>query len=313
VEYSRQNAALNQLEGMEIYGSLGYDDVRQAGFDLVVANIPGKAGEAVIAYLLRDARYYLAPGGLVAVVAVAPLEATVSKILEDTPGIEITLKRNRAGHAVFHYRFSDESSSPEPAISSIERGVYHRGDIQMRFKDMDYKLQTAWGLPEFDSLGYGTEMLLKALNGLRKPDIHHAVVFNPGPGHIAVALWKYLKPENIVLVDRDLLALRYSRLNLSLNGCPPERVGILHQVGMAMEDKRDIDLFIGVLREAEGREAVLLTVRRAVDRLSSGGVIIVSAGSTAITRLLADVETEGCLRVKTRERWRGHSLLMLER
>jgi len=291
VAYSRQNAELNGLAGVDIYGSLGYDDVKRTDFDLVIANIPGKAGEPVISYLLREAGCYLAPGGLAAIVVVAPLEATVAKILEDTPGVEVTLRRNRPGHAVFHYRFSGEPASPTPNRSALERGIYHRKNVKMRLDNLEYPMQTACGLPEFDSLSYGSEMLVKALNNIRGPDIHRAVVFNPGQGHVAVTLWKLIRPENIVLVDRDLLALRYSRLNLILNECPPERVSISHQVGIDSQNKEKVDLFVGVLREEEGKNASFLTLRQAAEQLSADGMIVVSAGSTAITRLVTYVES----------------------
>jgi 16S rRNA (guanine1207-N2)-methyltransferase len=313
VEYSRQNAELNELIGVETYGSLGYDDVRRADFDLIVANIPGKAGESVIAYLLREARYYLAPGGLAAIVVVAPLETTVTKILEDTPGVEIVLKRTRAGHAVFHYRFTGELVLPKPQQNGFERGVYHRKNVTIRLENLEYPMQTAYGLPEFDSLSYGSEMLVKALHSVRDLTVHRAVVFNPGQGHVAVALWKLIRPENIYLVDRDLLALRYSRLNLTLNECPPERVGISHQVGIGSDSEEKTDLFVGVLREEEGKNATFLALDQAADRLSANGMIIVSAGSTAITRLVTYIESQGLLRIRTRERWRGYSLLALER
>jgi len=314
VEYSRQNAELNGLEGVDVYGSLGYDNVKRNDFDLIVSNIPGKAGEPVIAYLLREAAYHLAPGGLAAIVVVTPLEATVAKILEDTPGIEVILKRNRSGHAVFHYRFSGESESTKPSQSAFERGVYHRENVNMRPDDLEYALQTAHGLPEFDSLSYSSEMLLKALKDIRdREDIRRAVVFNPGQGHTAVALWKLVRPESIALVDRDLLALRYSWLNLILNDCPAGQIGISHQTGVTPQNREKADLVIGVVREEEGRNANILTLRQAAGQLSDNGTVILAAGSTAITRLVTYNESENLLRVKTRERRRGSSLLVLER
>jgi len=310
VAYTHQNAELNGLEDVEIYGSLGYDDVERNDFDLMISNIPGKAGEAVITYLLREARYYLAPGGLAAIVIVAALEKTVTKILEKTPGLEIVLRRNRSGHAIFHYRFTGETASPEPEQSSIARGVYHRQDIDMRLDGIVYRMETAHGLPEFDSLSYGSEMLIKALKDLQGRDIQHVVNFNPGQGHVAVMLWKLIKPENIVLVDRDLLALRYSQRNLVLNGCPAGKISLNHQVGLKSTGKDKIDLFIGVLRESEGRDAIFLTIKQAVDSLSPDGTMIVSGGSTAITRLVDDLESEGLADIITRERRRGYSLLI---
>jgi 16S rRNA (guanine1207-N2)-methyltransferase len=312
VEYSRQNAELNRLDSVEIYGSLGYDDVKRTDFDLIVANIPGKAGESVIAYLLQEARYYLAPGGLVAIVVVLPLEIIVSRILDDTPGAEVVLKRTRSGHAVFHYRFSGQPALPKPDRSALERGVYLRKNITMRLENLEFPMQTAYGLPEFDSLSYGSEMLVKALNNIRDLKVQRTVVFNPGQGHVTVALWKLIQPKNIILVDRDLLALRYSRLNLALNECPPERVSTSHQVGIGSNPEEKSDLFIGVLRE-ESKEATFLTLDQATRKLSANGMIIVTAGSTAITRLVDYIESQGLLSIKMRERRRGYSLLVLER
>jgi 16S rRNA G1207 methylase RsmC len=313
VEYTRQNEGLNGLSGVEIYGSLGYDDVKRNDFDLIVSNIPGKAGEAVIAYLLREARYYLATGGIVAVVVVSPLEEIVAKILADTPGAEIILRRIRSGHAVFHYRFSGENTPPKPDPPALERGVYHREKVTMRLENLAYPLQTAYGLPEFDSLSYGSEMLVKTFFSLYGKSFHHAVVFNPGQGHVPVALWKLIQPQTIALVDRDLLALRYSRFNLAVNDCPPERITISHQVGIDFKSEEKVDLFTGVLREEEGKEATFFTIDKAAAQLSPNGMIVLSAGSTAVTRLVAYVESQGRLRIKTRERWRGNSLLALER
>ena len=311
VDYSRQNAGLNGISGVEIYGSLGYDDVKPSKFDLIVANIPGKAGEPVITHLLREAGYYLAPGGLAAVVVVAPLEETVAKILGETPGAEIVLRRNRSGHAVFHYNFKGEVPAPEALRDSIERGVYHRKDVRMKVENIEYAMQTASGIPEFDSLSYGSEMLVKALAYTKGMKVRRAVVFNPGQGHVPVAVWKSVKPDNISLVDRDLLALRYSRLNLVRNGCPADSIDASHGVGIEPSGEK-ADLVIGALREDEGRDANLLMLDRAAEQLAGSGMIIVSAGSTAVTRLVAHVESTGRLRVRARERWKGNSLLVLQ-
>lgn len=313
VAYARQNAALNKLDGVEIYGSLGYDDVARRDFDLVVANIPGKAGENVIAYLLREAPYFLKPGGLAAAVVVAPLAELVDKTLAETPGAEIILKRDRPGHAVFHYRFSGENAPPPPSLTAFERGIYHRRKVAIRLGDMDCTVQTAHGLPEFDSLSYASEMLVKTLPDLPGRDGRRAVVFNPGQGHVALALWRLLHPRTISLVDRDLLALRYSRLNLVANGCPPENIFIRHQAGIGLDAAETPDLFLGVLREAEGRDAITQDLDHMAARLRPGGLIVLAAGSTAVTRLVSYAASRPDLRVRARERRRGFSLLVLEK
>jgi hypothetical protein len=109
-----------------------------------------------------------------------------------------------------------------------------------------------------------------------------------------------------------LLALRYSRLNLVLNDCPPERISISHQVGIDLKSEEKVDLFLGGPREGEGKDASFLTLDRATSQLSPDGVIMLSASSTAITRLVAYAASQGILRIKSRERRRGYSLLVLE-
>ena len=312
VSYARQNAALNDLDVPDIYGSLAYDDLRGNDFDLIVSNIPGKVGKPVITHLLCEAGNYLVPGGTVAVVVVSPLEESVAKILDNAPGVEIMFRHHRSGHAVFHYRFGNKKTK-NAKVSGLESGIYRRNELTFMTGNYSYHIETAYGLPEFDTLNYKTVLLLEALNNTSLPsNIGRVSVFNPGLGHIVVTLWGMHRPHEILLIDRDLLALRYSRKNLVLNGCPPERIAINHQLGAAFDSGAGIDLFIGTLREEEGREANHLLVKSAAAGLPPSGMIIITAGSTAITRLLADIEAESSLRVATRVKRRGNGLLVLQ-
>jgi 16S rRNA G1207 methylase RsmC len=312
VDYARQNAELNNLSGAEIYGSLGYDDVTEKGFDLIVSNIPGKAGEPVITYMLREAQYYLAPGGIMAVVIVTALAEMAAKILADTPGAEVVLKRERPGHTVFHYRFSGDKTPPKPVQSALERGIYHRKDVTIRYDKLRYNMRTAYGLPEFDSLSYDTEILLKAVKGFKNKGFDRAAVFNPGQGHVPAALWQYFHPRMTSLIDRDRLALRYSKLNLALNGCPAANIKLFYQAAPETGERQHYDLVAGVLRD-ENKEAVQFTFDKAADLLAPGGLLALSGGSTAVTRLVAYIETKKVLSIKSRERWRGYSVLALEK
>jgi 16S rRNA (guanine1207-N2)-methyltransferase len=312
VEYTRQNAALNELNDVEIYGSLGYDDVRRNDFNLIVCNIPDHAGDKVITYLLQEARYYLAPGGVIAIVVVTPLENLVEKILSEASGVRVILKRNQPRHVVFHYQLTDAVTPPPPTQNSLERGIYHRDDIIMNFDKLEYEMRTASGLPEFDSLSYGSEMLINSLDKVEGKEINHAVVLNPGQGHVAAALWKTIKPESITLIDRDILALRYAQRNLILNGCSLNSINLLHQHNMDFQSPAKTDLFIGSLREDESKDAHFQALDQMSARLSGKDIILLSSGSTAITRLADYISTKGLLRIKARERRRGFSLLVVE-
>jgi 16S rRNA (guanine1207-N2)-methyltransferase len=313
LDYSGQNANLNKLDGTQIYASVGYDDLKKRDFDLIISNIPGKAGEPVIAYLLKEAVNYLAKRGIMAVVVVKALDPLVSKILTETPGVEIILKRGWADHSVFHYRFTGPPAMEELPLSALERGIYNRHKLIFHFGRIDYPMDTAFGLPDFDSLGNENDMLFNTLKNFPRRDYSSALVFNPAQGHSAVMLWKLFQPGRFILVDRDLLALRYGRHNLVLNQCPTEHVQLVHQPGLALPPQAKIDFALVSLREDEGPQANLATLRQLDASLSSGAVVLVTCGSTAITRLADNLKQRKLYLIQNRDRWRGQSLLTLTR
>ncbi|MFC1900481.1 class I SAM-dependent methyltransferase [Chloroflexota bacterium] len=311
VDYSRQNAVLNGVTDIDVYGGLGYDDLKAKDFDLIVSNIPGKAGESVISYLLTESVYYLVRNGVMAVVVVSPLEQLVEKVLNNTPAVDVLLKRTRSGHSVFHYRFRNESQIPRPDPSALERGVYDRTSSEFHVGNLKLPIRAAYNLPEFDSLSYGSEMVIQALHSLPKSVVQHAVVLNPVQGHVPVTVWKLFQPERITLIDRDLLALRFSKTNLILNECPDERVYISHQTGIELTDEGKVDLFVIRLKE-ENRKINHMIIQQASEKLSDNGVILVAANSTGITRLIADIQASRILSIRSRERERGNSVLVLK-
>lgn len=313
VDYTRQNAALNQLADVAVYGSLGYDDVIARDFDLIISNIPGKAGETVIANMLRDAACFLKPDGLVAIVVVAPLADAVATMLDD-PGTEIVFQETRSGHAIVHYRFTDAYRAALPPFANgLARGLYHRETAVISAGKLTFPMQTARGLPEFDSLNYGSTLLLENLARSVDAKVARALVYNPGQGHIPVALWQLWRPAAIALVDRDLLSLRYARENLIQNGCPAAQISTAHQAGLAAPEEGTLaDLIVGVLREEEGQAAAELLVEQAAAQLAPGGALWLVAGSTAITRLEKAIESAKLLRIEKRKRDNRMSLLVMK-
>jgi 16S rRNA (guanine1207-N2)-methyltransferase len=319
VVYSRRNAERNGLSsGVEVYGGLGYDDLRAraTGFDLIASNLPAKAGPAAIRHFLLDAAPHLRPSGLVAVVVVAPLRDTVAGVLA-RPGIEVVHQRATASYAVFHYRFTggDGQAGPaRPVERALARGVYDRQQVTLARAGVRVTMHTAYGLPEFDSLGYQSELAVDALAGLGGAPVGRAVVHNPGQGHVPALLWALRAPAELHLVDRDLLALRYARNNLVRNGCPPERIVIRHQVGLAGASLADASLVVALLREKEPSEAAAALVRQAVAVLPPGDRLVVAASSTAVTRCLDRLGPAGArVAVRDRTRRKGFSAVVLER
>ncbi len=310
VEFARHNAALNGLTDVEVYASPGYDDLRGDGFDLVVCNVPAKAGTPVVSYLLREAAHALRPGGLAAVVVVAALEDMAAALLAD-PGSEVVLRKAWPGHTVFHYRFTGES--PAPPASALERGVYDHHETPFLFGGRSCPLVLAHGLPEMEGLGHESELLIEGLQELAGAAVGRAVVLNPRQGHVPVALWQLARPAEIALVDRDLLALRHARRNLLRNGCPQERVVLAHQVGLGDGGQRPADLVAGAVREEEGQAALAAMLDQAAAQVAPGGTVVLAGSSTAITRLAGAARAGKLLAIRRRGRSHGKRLLVLQR
>jgi 16S rRNA G1207 methylase RsmC len=315
VEYSRENAVLNRLDDIEVYGSLGYADVRASGFDLIVSNLPAKAGLPVIEQLLLEAAGLLAPDGLVAVVVIAPLQSSVASILEGAPEVEIVLRRVTAGYAVFHYRFRDRgrpTGTPGDRRRSLR--VYERQQLTIAHRGIGVRLRTAYGLPEFDSLGFATELVADAVARMAGQPRRTVLVLNPGQGYLPSMLWAVLQPERIRLVDRDLLALRFTEANLIANGCPPDRISVLHQVGVDDAGLEETDLAIGMLRPKEPPESTATTVRRLVATIRPTGRVVLGATSTVITRCVTALEAARIpFESVERRRSKGYSAVVLDR
>ena len=327
VEFTRSNAQLNGLSNVKVYGSLGYDDLPDSDFDLILCNIPGKIGRQAIGSLLLDARRFLQAEGIAAIVVVPPLAPFVDETL-NRPEITRLLREEGSEHVVFHYRFNDAyQASPADKKSAFDRGVYDRGQMDVDYgaragkhvrsseRGRKFSIQTVRGVPEFDSLSHQTELLLSGLQKMleKKKGIDQALIFNPGQGHVPVALWKLFSPLRMTLVDRDLLSLRAAERNLLANGCPREKFTLLHKPGLPAGEAAIYDLILGALHDSEGAAAHYIVIEQAAALLVLQGEVLVSGSSTTITRLEKSIKEAKLLTVKQRRRNRAKRMLWLSK
>lgn len=309
IAFADHNAASNDLPNARAFGSLGYDDVADQDFDLIVSNIPGKAGETVIRSLLLDARQHLVPGGTVAIVVVNPLDEMVLETL-DQPEIEILLHRPLSAHTVIHYRFAS-AGSPGQSVDGWESGIYNRASLTFVLDELTVPMKTVRGLPEFDTLSYETILAYKALQDLERERYPQISVFDPRQGLLPVILWRRFEPKHIALVGRDLLALRTSALNLGDNGAPGT-ISLHHQVPFVPESPSP-DLVVGILRDDEGPEAIEAELVRAAEHLAPDTEVLIIGGSTPVTRVLKSKAIDHAYRSLKRRRAKGNSTAVLAR
>jgi 16S rRNA G1207 methylase RsmC len=282
-------AARNRLEArVQVRGSLGYDDLlADERFDLVVSNIPAKVGGDALRHLLLDARAHVAPGGLVAVVVVDRLVPEVDDLLGDD-AVELLDRRPSKGYTAYEYRFATEGVTAEPA-KAFGRGVYRRGREAFRFGDLGWEADVSYSLPDFDSVGRGTQAALELLTARASTPVRgEAVAFvGVGQGHLPAALRAAGHRGGVRLVDRDLLALRTTTANLP--GVAPE---VHHVPDLPVELLHGVDLVVVELPE---REPVSVTAAVAGRALSgSGGLDVLLHGRSAdVSRVLELLRRHG--------------------
>lgn len=313
LEYSQINAELNNVPAIKIYGSLGYDDVSDTDFDLIISNVPAKVGDRVLDYILKGARHHLRPGGRVAIVVIDAIGDYVTKALADSD-IKILFHKRWPEHLVFHYEFLPQTvPTAKPNLDAFELEIYNRSEKALLLFDSVVLIKTTYNLPEFDTLSYETELLLESLKIIRGQHIERAIVFNPCQGFIPVALFKTAAVTQIDLIDRDLQALKISKENLVTNGYPAERINMTHQVGILGKEESDkSEYVIGVLPEKDGPLVHAMFVRQAASRLTNNGLLVISSTSTSITRIETFIRKEKLFNRLGERRSKGRAILTLK-
>ena len=312
LSYSRQNLELNNLSGVNVYASLGYDGIKENDFDLIVSNIPAKVGDRVLTHMLKDSRFHLRPGGQMAIVVIDAIGDYVTSELND-PNIRITFAKRWPGYLVFLYEFLSPSSSlVKTSTESFKGGIYDRNKQLVSRYGVSFSIKTTYNLPEFDTISYETDILLNSLKILKDKTLNSVLIFNSGQGYIPVAISKITKTKKMYLVDRDIQALELSKENLLSNGYMADKISLAHQVGISVGDRAIIDCVLGVLDEDDNPLVQSMLLHEAAGQISSGGLVIFAAGSTVITRLENVLHKEKFLQIVDRKRAKGKSVLVMK-
>jgi 16S rRNA (guanine1207-N2)-methyltransferase len=219
--FTAQNAALNELEDVTVQGGLAFQGNGGRKFDLIISNLPGKAGHDVLQDMLYRMPAYLSETGMAAIVVVKPLAELVEETLADME-CDILLREEVSGYEVLHFRGGVEEVSQRRRGAEENLDPYIRTEQKFKLGKQSVEMRTVWNLPEFDSLAYDTAL---AINALKKRKVSGRVLFwNPGQGHMPM----YLREQvgEFELAGRDSLSLQVAEMNLRRAGV--DNVSTLH-------------------------------------------------------------------------------------
>jgi len=214
-------------------------------FDFILSNLPAKAGAPVLeAFFQAAAREgegaIMAPGGRVAVVIVNTLAEKAVAWIQGA-GLAVVASERGTGHTVFiaerarglpasgeerspnavgdlaaPQAASSALAGPELDLSALDLSAYIRGEASFKCSGVAYRARGFWGLPDFDTVGYGSvvaaETAARAMAGSLAREV---LVINPGVGHLPLWLARTLGPLRITAASRDLLSLAATGANLA--------------------------------------------------------------------------------------------------
>lgn len=215
--FAARNARANGLEPASCGTGLTLTGLAGRRFDLVVSNVPAKAGPPVIEDLVRRLPAVLAEGGRFALVVVNPIAPAVRAAVLGS-GAEILAEETGPGHTVIA---GGRGTELPPAADEL--AVYERLRSDFELAGVHYGLSGYWGLPDFDTPSHAVS-LSAALCDRAVGDlpVRTCSIGNPGPGHPALYVCVRFGIESLRLVSRDLLQIAATARNLAAAGLSPD-------------------------------------------------------------------------------------------
>jgi SAM-dependent methyltransferase len=171
-------------------------------------------------------------------------------------------------------------------FSGLDLGLYLRSRGRFKLAGLEYQAAGIWGLPEFDTVGYGNvaaaELAVRVLPGSLVRDV---LIVGPGLGHLAIWASKRLSPERIVAASRDLLSLAASGANLAVQPAPRPDYLALSSLVLDELPAASFDLIAwnpDIVPEYDWMGPLWTEASRL---LKKGGTLIVHCPPTELTRL----------------------------
>jgi precorrin-6B methylase 2 len=243
--FTKLNCGENSLGPVEILGSLAFQGLENRSFDLIVSNVPAKAGKAVLADMYRAMGAHLNPRGQACIVVVEPLRTFTLTALKNA-GLQILSVKASKGHTVVTFtsgeRAGRSSGSAEAtdAAPPIDKGtpiekdaragentkserttvfqspslppIYFRDHIRFSLGKLNYELDTVWGSAGFDTAPSTAHLAARIRE--RTGNFRRGLIWNPDQGHIAAVLLANVLPAN----KREAAEKRRTALELDLAG-----------------------------------------------------------------------------------------------
>jgi hypothetical protein len=267
-----------------------------ATWDLVLSNIPAKAGLPVLEDFIRRLGGLLAPGGRAVLVVVHTLADFFRRRLCET-GSLADREEAGGGYSVFVY-------APGPGVPAgkdvktggggfcVPRSAYTREGHDLELEGTALHIDTVYGAPGFDNPGGAVLAAVKLVRrlgpGALPPRGKKALVHEGGQGWFPAWLLRFadLSPSELVLSGRNILALAAAAHNTGVSFVIPaaelfseDQFEVLFPDGKTRTEKTPFG-FIAAFPECIPRTERLDALWEGISSLlAEGGLALVSLPS----------------------------------
>ncbi len=307
VYFTGENARRNSIDNVILRTGLAFQNLPGKSYDLIVSNLPAKAGAPVLKEFISKALAFLSGNGLCAVVVVSPLKAFIGKTVKETGG-EIVFSEDTADYSVFH--FVRKAGALYEGSRDFSLIPYIRTRENFKAENIGYSLETAYNLPGFDTLPY--DALLTAYLAGTVNLSGNIFFWNPGQGHIPMIILSKSRSraESITLASRDTLQLEISALNCeeSNPGIPVKTFAepdLLAAAGAGIYEGYVINL------TGSGERKLLPALLSEVLKSASDGGILAITGKSSILSEISG-EHRGW-KLKGSKKYRGFRILIFKK
>lgn len=186
--------------------------------------------------------------------------------------------------------------------------VYFKKEITYYFAGQKFSFDVANDLFSTFDIDHGTDVLIRAVEPNSPKNI---LDLGCGYGVLGIILAKTNPQSEVVMVDRDLLAVRYSNYNIAKNGV----VNAIAKGSVGIEAVKDkaFDLIVSNIPAKIGDEAITEEfILAPYNLLISGGeywIVVVSA----LNRLIPRVGKEHKLSLTEVRKRKGHTVYKIKK
>ncbi len=186
--------------------------------------------------------------------------------------------------------------------------VYFKKEITYPFEGNKFIFEVGETLFSTFDLDHGTDILLRAISVNNPQTI---LDLGCGYGPIGIVLAKKYPQAQVTMVDRDLLAVRYTEINVEKNNIHNAKV--LGSVGLEQVKDKVFDLIVSNIPAKIGDEAITQEfILTPYEHLASGGelwIVVINA----LNRLIPKIGRHNELNMREAKKRNGHSVYCIKK